>query len=115
MGSIVQSLLLPAAILVLLGAVFIIVQMTAAVRVGEGEAIRRLKRWRTLPEAILRLATAPTPQVAIAGMTEFSRRRGKGRRSAGSCPRGRPGRCARQAWGRREHGHSAGAQRSPGA
>ena len=69
MDRFAQTLLLPAAILILLGALFIIVQMTAAVRVGEGEAMRRLKKWRKLPEAILRLATAPTPRAALSGMT----------------------------------------------
>ena len=70
MDGLTQSLLLPIGILVLLGAIFLIVQMTAAVRVGEGEAIRRLKRWRRLPETILRLATAPNPRAALAGMTD---------------------------------------------
>ncbi len=97
MDGIAQSLLLPAAILVLLGALFIIVQMTAAVRVGEGEAIRRLKRWRTLPEAILRLATAPTPRVRDRRHDRVAGRGGEGGRGAGSVRGGRPGRRARQA------------------
>jgi len=56
-------------ILILLGALFILVQMIAAVRVGERAAIARLHRWRKLPEAILRLSLAPNVEVAVQGMS----------------------------------------------
>jgi signal transduction histidine kinase len=69
MSDTLGSLALPLAILVLVGALFIIVQMTAALRVGEAAAMARLQRWAHLPEAILRLSVAPNLEAAVQGMT----------------------------------------------
>ena len=69
MEQILGSLALPLAILVLVGVVFIVVQTTAALRVGETAAMVRLKRWVRLPEAILRLSVAPNLEAAVQGMT----------------------------------------------
>ena len=69
MKEILGSLALPLGILILVGAVFVIVQMTAALRVGETAAMSRLKRWARLPEAILRLSVAPNLEAAVQGMT----------------------------------------------
>ncbi|MEW6568575.1 MAG: ATP-binding protein [Chloroflexota bacterium] len=69
MNEILGSLALPLAILFLVGALFVIVQMTAALRVGETAAVGRLKRWAHLPEAILRLSAAPNIGAAVQGMT----------------------------------------------
>ena len=69
MSDILGSLALPLAILVMVGALFIVVQMTTALRVGEAAAVGRLKRWAHLPEAILRLSVAPNLEAAVKGMT----------------------------------------------
>ncbi len=69
MEEILGNLVVPLAILILVGAVFVVVQMTAAVRVGETAAMSRLKRWRRLPEAILRLFAALNIEAAVQGMT----------------------------------------------
>lgn len=69
MSEILRSLLVPLGILLALGALFVIVQVTAAVRVGETAAMSRLGRWRRLPEAVLRLSTAPNVEAALSGMT----------------------------------------------
>ncbi len=69
MSEILNSLLVPLGILVLLGALFLTVQVVAAVRVGEAAAMSRLRRWRNLPEAVLRLSAAPNIEAAVQGMT----------------------------------------------
>lgn len=63
------SLAVPLAILILLGALFIVVQMTAALKVGEAAAISRVRRWARLPEAFLRLTAAPNIEAAVQGLT----------------------------------------------
>ena len=67
--GVLGSLAVPLAILIVLGALFIIVQMTAALRVGEAAAISRVRRWARLPEALLRLSAAPNVEAAVQGMT----------------------------------------------
>jgi hypothetical protein len=69
MADMLGSLGIPLAILVLVGALFIIVQITAALGVGETAAMGRLRRWAHLPEAILRLSGAPNLEAAVQGMT----------------------------------------------
>jgi len=69
MTEILGSLALPLGILILVGTLFVIAQMTAALRVGETAAMGRLKRWAHLPEAILRLSVAPNLEAAVQGMT----------------------------------------------
>jgi hypothetical protein len=70
MSDIPGSLALPRAILVLVGALLIIVGMTAELKVGETAAMGRLKRWARLPEAILRLSPRGGRQGITLGLAD---------------------------------------------